>query len=360
MQMRIFFSTGSHVALRLKLQRHCNETKMHREVLHCTGRVVSHQPTLHWVGYTTPDYSTQGALGGLYHTNQPYTGCIGWVTSHFPTCMHTLGAVVGLYHTTLPYSSLPYTGCTSWVISHFPTYTSLHVCIHWVHWLGGWDSVTRSPALPVALLSLVLPSSPFSSLLYSNDPHDHCHHNILTFKLNTWKLPEAGENMQWVFWNIHKTCKLLKYLQNLQIVDIFTIPANFWNIYNACKLLLYLQYLKKSVSQHRVHQWHLRLSKSEILFAKFPEPDTICVGSFANFKIPADLTICVFITQSSSVTSHWNLVGCSVKSPAGKLISDILPGWQKWNLVCKNAGYYPRTYLMGTINAAGLLMRTRG
>ena len=155
-------------------------------------------------------------------------------------------------------------------------------------------------------------------------------------------------------WNIYKTCKLLIYLQYLQTFEIFTMPANFWNIF------IYLIPARKSVSQHRVHQWHLPPSKSEILFAKFPEPDTICVGSFANFKIPPDLTICVFITQSSSVTSHWNLVGCSVISPAEKLISDILPGWQKWNLVCKNAGYYPRTYLMGTINAAGLLMRTRG
>ena len=111
---------------------------------------------------------------------------------------------------------------------------------------------------------------------------------------------------------------LLKYSQNLQTFEIFTKPANCWYIYNTCKLLKYLQCLqtfdiftiplKKSVSQHRVHQWHLPLGKSEILFAKFPEPDTICVGSFANFKIPADLTICVFITQSSSVTSHWNLV----------------------------------------------------
>ena len=54
---------------------------MHREVLHCTGRVVSHQPTLHWVGYTTPDYSTQGELGAL--TNP------------------TLGALGGLHHTSL-------------------------------------------------------------------------------------------------------------------------------------------------------------------------------------------------------------------------------------------------------------------
>ena len=172
--------------------------------------------------------------------------------------MHTLGAVVGLYHTTLPYSSLPYTGCTSWVISHFPTYTSLHVCIHLVHWLGGWDSVTRSPAHPVALLSLVLPSSPFSSLLYSNDPHDHCHHNILNFKL---KHLETS-------WSRRKyAVGLLKYLQCLQTFEIFTKPANCWYIYNTCKLLKYLQCLqtfdiftiplKKSVSQHRVHQWNL-------------------------------------------------------------------------------------------------------
>ena len=96
--------------------------------------------TLHWVGYTTPDYSTQGALGGLYHTNQPYTGCIGWVTSHFPTCMHTLGAVVGLYHTTLPYSSLPYAGSTGWVISCMHTLGAL------VGWVGQCHEEPRPPS----------------------------------------------------------------------------------------------------------------------------------------------------------------------------------------------------------------------
>ena len=157
MQMRIFFSTGSHVALRLKLQRHCNETKMHREVLHCTGRlyhtnlpytgwVIPHQITahrVHWVGYITLTNPTLGALGGLHHTSLHV--CIhqaqwlGYITPPFPTHPYpTPGALVGLYH----------------------------VCIHWVHWLGGWDSVTRRPTLTVALLSLVLPSSPFSLFLH--------------------------------------------------------------------------------------------------------------------------------------------------------------------------------------------------
>ena len=136
MQMRIFCFTGSHISLRLKLQRHCNETKMHREVLHCTGRlyhtnlpytgwVIPHQITahrVHWVGYITLTNPTLGALGGLHHTSLHV--CIhqaqwlGYITPPFPTHPYpTPGALAGLYHTslhTLPYM-YAYTGCTGWV-----------------------------------------------------------------------------------------------------------------------------------------------------------------------------------------------------------------------------------------------------
>ena len=106
--------------------------------------VISHYPTIHWVHWgwvfitlyhmhcnAISALSALG-LGWLYHTTQTHTGCTG----------AQVGFTYTFHYPILGYISLPYPGAQ----------------------VGG--RVSRgAPPHPVALLSLVLPSSPFSSLL---------------------------------------------------------------------------------------------------------------------------------------------------------------------------------------------------
>ena len=148
---RSFFSVSFHWIASPKLKCECkweSISSQHHTLpaqwgAHCIYTEVDFAS---WI-ITTPHYTELGALGGIYHTSVHYT-TLHCMALHCTT-LHRAECIISHYSTL---------HCTGWV-GYITLYdTAL------VGWVGQCHEETHP--VPAALLSLVLPSSPFSPLSF--------------------------------------------------------------------------------------------------------------------------------------------------------------------------------------------------